>query len=480
MSAFGHSDGETRNLATGVKNQEIHIARILSEGECRFVAESITVTRLVRRMKNLLEIEIGEIWVEGEISNLRRQASGHCYFTLKDEGAQVSCVLFRGHASRAKTQPENGMQVRLFGEVSVYESRGQLQMIVKQIENAGLGDLQARFEALKRKLHEEGLFEPSLKKSLPKFPKTVALVTSPTGAALQDMLNILTRRAPWVQPILYPVQVQGAGAEVGIARAIAQLGDPENYGYPKVDVMIIGRGGGSLEDLWNFNEEVVARAIFHCPVPVVSAVGHEIDFSISDFAADLRAPTPSAAAELVVPDGAELRARVTHSASGMQRAMESRLKHDTAILASARRALMPRDAERALRDPVMELDRVRDEMKQAVDGELDVLQGRVKEAALLHAVHHPEKVMQRRSERLDHARSLLELAGKSGLKQAEHRLKRLSSMVRTLGPEATFARGFSITMDEQGQIVRGVDDVNSGDIIETQLGNGRLRSVIED
>lgn len=430
-------------------------------------------------MKNLLEIEIGEIWVEGEVSNLRRQASGHCYFTLKDEGAQVSCVLFRGHASRAKAQPENGMQARLFGEVSVYESRGQLQLIVQEVENAGLGDLQARFEALKRKLDAEGLFEPSLKKALPKFPLTVGLVTSPTGAALQDMLNILARRAPWVQPVLYPVPVQGAGAEVGIARAIDQLSEPEKYGYPKVDVLIIGRGGGSLEDLWNFNEEVVARAIHRCPIPVVSAVGHEIDFSIADFAADMRAPTPSAAAELVVPDAAELRARVAHSESGMQRAMGNRLKHDGAVLASARRALMPRDSERALRDPILELDRIRHELKMAVDGEVDVLLGQLKELQILHAAHHPKRVMQRRAEKLDHVKTMFELAGKTGLQQADQRLKQLSSMMRTLGPDATFARGFSITMDEKGQIIKDADQMEGGDVLVSLFAQGKLKSRVE-
>ncbi len=432
-------------------------------------------------MKNLLEIEIGEIWVEGEISNLRRQASGHCYFTLKDAGAQVSCVLFRGTAARAKAQPEDGMQARLFGEVSVYEARGQVQLIVKQVEDAGLGDLQAKFEALKRKLDREGLFDPALKKPLPKFPTTLGLVTSPTGAALQDMLNILTRRAPWVQPVLYPVTVQGKGAEVSIARAIEQLGEPEKYGLPRVDVMIIGRGGGSLEDLWNFNEELVARAIHACPIPVVSAVGHEIDFTIADFAADMRAPTPSAAAELVVPDAAELRARVSRSADALQRAMETRLKHDTAILSSARRALMPRGpdgAERALREPIQNLDRLRQDLQIASDGQLDDLQGKLREMGMLHAAHHPQRVMQRRAERLDHVRVLLERAGKNALQQSADRLQALTSLVRTLGPESTFARGFSITMDEAGDIVRDAGCLHEGDLLETQFAKGKVRSAV--
>ncbi|MCP5535274.1 MAG: exodeoxyribonuclease VII large subunit [Akkermansiaceae bacterium] len=443
------------------------------------VAEAMTVTRLVRRMKNLLEIEIGEIWVEGEISNLRRQASGHCYFSLKDEGAQISCVLFRGSAARAKAQPEDGMQARLFGEVSVYESRGQLQLIVKQVENAGLGDLQAKFEALKRKLDAEGLFDPAVKKSLPKFPRTIALVTSPTGAALQDMLNILTRRAPWVQPVLYPVTVQGKGAELSIARAIEELGNPEKYGLPRVDVIITGRGGGSLEDLWNFNEEVVARAIHACPVPVVSAVGHEIDFTISDFVADMRAPTPSAAAELVVPDGAELRSKIRRSADAVQRAVANRLRHDSAILTSARRALMPRDAERALREPIQLLDGLREDLKNASDYRLEAMLGRLKQASMLHATHHPRRVMQRRGERLDHARTLLERSGKNALQHADDRFKRLASLIKTLGPDSTFARGFSITMDEAGNILTDTAQAREGDLLISKFAGGELRSRVE-
>ncbi|MBK1829198.1 exodeoxyribonuclease VII large subunit [Verrucomicrobiaceae bacterium R5-34] len=440
--------------------------------------KSLTVTRLVRRMRNLLEIEIGEIWVEGEISNLRRQASGHCYFTLKDEGAQISCVLFRGTASRAKSRPEDGMQARLFGEISVYEARGQVQLVVKQLEDAGMGDLQARFEALKRKLNAEGLFDTTRKKALPKFPQTIGLVTSPTGAALQDMLNILTRRAPWVQPVLYPVTVQGKGAERTIAAAIEQLGDPEQHGLPRVDVIIVGRGGGSLEDLWNFNEEVVARAIHACPIPVVSAVGHEIDFTISDFAADMRAPTPSAAAELVVPDAVELKARVRQSASAVQRAMENRLKHDSSILNSARRALMPRDAERALRDPILELDRIRQELRDAAQGALDDKKSKLREMEVHHAAHHPARVLERRGEKLDQARIIWEKAGKAALQSATERFQNLASLIRTLGPEATFARGFSITLDQDGKPVKDAGAVQAGDVLVTQVSHGKIQSEV--
>ena len=441
--------------------------------------EALTVTRLVRRMKNLLEIEIGEVWVEGEISNLRKQASGHCYFSLKDEKAQISCALFKGSAIRAKAQPKDGMQARLFAEVSIYEARGQMQLIVKQVEDIGLGDLQAKFEALKRKLDAEGLFDPAIKKPLPKFPVMVGLVTSPTGAALQDMLNILSRRAPWVQPVLYPVTVQGKGAEQTIAEAIRQFGEPEKHGLPKVDVIIAGRGGGSLEDLWNFNEEVVARAIHACPIPVVSAVGHEIDFTIADFVADQRAPTPSAAAELVVPDAGELGVHVKRLSGAIQRVLANRLQHDATRLQSARRVLMPRDAETALREPIQNLDRVRQEIKNASDDGLELMLGRLKELAIQHAAHHPERVIDRRRERLEHAKGLLQRAGKQALVESADRLQALKSLLRTLGPESTFARGFSVTMDAQGKVIRDARQVKSGDRLTTKLASGEVDSTVD-
>lgn len=443
------------------------------------VADSLTVTRLVRRMRNLLEIEIGEIWVEGEISNLRRQSSGHCYFTLKDEGAQISCVLFRGAAGRAKAKPEDGMQARLFGEVSVYEARGQVQLVVKQLEDAGTGDLQVQFEKLKQKLNEEGLFDPESKKQLPRFPKKIGLVTSPTGAALQDMLNILSRRAPWVQPVLYPVAVQGKGAEHEIAAAIEYLGQPEKHGFPVVDTIIVGRGGGSLEDLWNFNEEVVARAIHACPIPIVSAVGHEIDFTISDFAADVRAPTPSAAAELVVLDVEELKERVAQCSTAMRRVVENHMKHGMAALISARRAILPRDLERALRDPILELDRVREGLSDAVRSNFQNKRVQIRQIKIQHDAYHPKRVLKRRGERLDQARDTWEKVGGNALKRANERLQNVASLIRTLGPEATFARGFSITMDANGKLVTDADQLKKGDQLVSQLAKGKVISNID-
>ncbi|HEY1083261.1 MAG TPA: exodeoxyribonuclease VII large subunit, partial [Prosthecobacter sp.] len=284
----------------------------------------LSVTELTREIREVLEGRIGTVWVEGEISNHRLQSSGHQYFTLKDAGSQLSCVMFRG-AARSSVRLADGAQVQVQGEITVYELRGQYQMVVRQVQMRGQGGLQARFEALKRKLYDEGLFAPEAKKSIPKFPRTVALVTSPTGAAIQDMLNILTRRAPWLQVVVYPVRVQGTGVERETIRALEVLNAAQDHGLPVPDTIVIGRGGGSIEDLWAYNEETLARAIYASRIPVISAVGHEIDFTIADFVADLRAPTPSAAAELLAPDVAELRRHLDVAGRRLGQLVEARL-----------------------------------------------------------------------------------------------------------------------------------------------------------
>ena len=311
-------------------------------------SKAISVTRLVRRMRNLLEIELGEVWVEGEISNIRKQSSGHQYFTLKDDGGQVPCVLFRGNGSKLKFDLADGMKVLVFGEASLYEARGQVQLIIRNVEQQGQGDLQKRFEELKARLAAEGLFDQEKKRKLPVFPRAIGLITSGTGAALQDMLNVLQRRAPWIEPVLYPVQVQGRGAEKGIARAIERWSRREDL--PEVDVIIVGRGGGSIEDLWNFNEEVVARAIIECPIPVISAVGHEIDFTIADFVADMRAPTPSAAVELAVPDGADVKHRLKVYQQVLDRCVEQKIERSSLLLDKCRQAILAKSPDAYLRD----------------------------------------------------------------------------------------------------------------------------------
>src|SRR5215475_12048289 len=281
-------------------------------------ARVLTVSELTRSIRGTLETKFGAVWVQGEISNYKLHPSGHQYFTLKDQRAQISCVIWRDTMlpPRKHSELADGAQVQVYGTVTVFEARGQYQLNVQVIQPRGVGILQAKFEALKRKLEAEGLFAPERKRPLPKFPRRIGIVTSPSGAAIRDMLNVLRRRAPWLQILISPVRVQGTGAAQEIAVAIRELATP-NEAFAPVDLIVVTRGGGSIEDLWEFNEEIVARAIFHSAVPIVSAVGHEIDFTICDFVADLRAPTPSAAAELIVPDMMDLRRQIDRCARAL-------------------------------------------------------------------------------------------------------------------------------------------------------------------
>ena len=438
--------------------------------------KALSVTQLLRRMKNLLEVQIGELWVEGEVSNLRKQGSGHWYFSLKDEGAQISCAMFGARKREGSDALEDGAKVRVFAEASVYEARGQLQIIVQKAERAGAGDLQARFEALKRKLHAEGLFDAGRKQPIPAFPRTIGLITSASGAALQDMLNVLTRRAPWVQPVLFPVRVQGRGAEMEIAQAIEKMGRPEAFGYPRCDVLIVGRGGGSIEDLWNFNEEVVARAIAACPIPIISAVGHEIDFTIADFVADLRAPTPSAAAELAVADGAELLARLAQLRRRLDRLTRERLMRARMELAALKRGVLQRDGEKFLREPMMRLDTARARLSQAVRAALDAAAVRLNEARAGHRAHHPAKVLERRMEHLTNMRLRLERVGQESISRRGEHLARLRGLLRALGPESAFQRGFSITLGEDGKVIRSATSLKPGDLLRTKFADGETTS----
>lgn len=441
--------------------------------------KALSVTQLLRRMKNLLEVEIGEVWVEGEISNLKKQASGHWYFSLKDEGAQIQCAMFGARRKPGAEVMEDGVKIRAFAEATVYEARGTLQVVVQKVERAGAGDLQARFEALKRKLADEGLFDVSRKRPIPKFPRVVGIVTSDTGAAIRDILNILQRRAPWVQPVLFPVRVQGRGAEKEIAEAVRRMGEPEKFGLPRCDVLIVGRGGGSLEDLWNFNEEVVARAIAACPIPVISAVGHEIDFTIADFVADLRAPTPSAAAELAVPDGVELAAKFAQARRRLARLAVERLRQEWRRIEGLKRGPLSRDPERLLREPEMHVDLLRNRLQTAVTRSVESAGRRLAEARTAHRAIHPLKVLERRAERLAVVREKFAKLGSDAIQRRAEKLAALRSLLRTLGPESAFQRGFSITLDESGELVRSAKALEKGELLRTKFADGEVESRVE-
>ena len=430
-------------------------------------------------MKNLLEVQIGETWVEGEVSNLRKQGSGHWYFSLKDEGAQISCAMFGARKREGSEALEDGAKVRVFAEASVYEARGQLQIIVQKAERAGAGDLQARFEALKQKLHAEGLFDAARKKPIPPFPQVIGIITSASGAALQDILNVLTRRAPWVQPVLFPVRVQGRGAELEIAQAIRKMGHPENFGYPRCDVLIVGRGGGSIEDLWNFNEEIVARAIAECPIPIISAVGHEIDFTIADFVADRRAPTPSAAAELAVADGTELLARLAQIRRRMTRLTRERLTGARLAVEVLKRGPLRRDGDKLLRESVMRLDSTRNQLAQAMRTALETAATRLRTARTRHQSYHPANVLDRRMDAVVGLRQRHERAGKDVLDQGAERLARLRGLLRTLGPVSAFQRGFSIALTADGKVATSAAALHPGEILRTRFADGEMLSIVE-
>jgi exodeoxyribonuclease VII large subunit len=441
-------------------------------------AQVESVTQLTRRIRDLLEDGIGAVWVEGEVSNHRKQASGHHYFTLKDGGAQLACVLFKGNAAGVGARLGDGLAVQVFGEVSVYEARGQYQMIVRQVRQAGVGALQARFEALKRRLMEEGLFEQDRKQPIPRFPLTVAIVTSPTGAALQDMLNILRRRAPWLRVLVCPVRVQGAGAAEEIAAALRFLSN-EPAGLPHIDTVVVARGGGSLEDLWAFNEEVVARAMADCPLPLISAVGHEIDFTIADFVADLRAPTPSAAAELLAPDGAELRAMLERQGSRMQRRVESLLMSWRRELDLMSRGALSRGGERVLLPWRQQVDDLAEELQTAVADEMRTQRQRL--LTLAHQLERarPDRVMMERRAELALRRERLESRVLAALTSRRNQVDQNRRQLQALGPEAVLARGFSYTLNASGKVVREARELKPGEEFTTQLGIGRVRGVVK-
>jgi exodeoxyribonuclease VII large subunit len=441
--------------------------------------EALPVSRLLRRMRNLLEIEIGEVWVEGEVSNLRKQGSGHWYFSLKDEGGQIACAMFGARRRPGSDALEDGAKVRVFGEVTIYEARGTAQLVVREAEAVGAGALQAQFEALKKKLDGEGLFAQSLKKSLPPFPTRVGIVTSGSSAALQDMINVLSRRAPWVTVHLADVMVQGKGAEQGIARAIGRFGNWEKEGLPQCDVVIVGRGGGSLEDLWNFNEELVARAIAACSIPVVSAVGHEIDFTIADFVADLRAPTPSAAAELVVPDKEELAARLTGFERRIERRAREAMTQREEALRYLKRTAVAVSVDRVLREPITRLDDVSERLRRAMDQVLQNRENFTRELAARWIANRPSAVMKRKEERLWGLAERQVRALSGGLEKKESSLVRLQSLLKALGPESAFERGFSIMMDEDGKVVKDADTVKKGQRLETIMKGGVVTSVAD-
>ena len=445
-----------------------------------------SVWELTRSIRSFLESEIGEVWVEGEISNYRRQSSGHQYFTLKDDRSQLACVLFRGGASLLPSGVTlaDGLQVQTFGDLTVYESRGQYQLVVQLVQPKGVGALQARFEALKRKLQAEGLFDAARKQPLPTFPRTVGIVTSPTGAALQDMLNILKRRAPSLRVLVHPVRVQGTGASGEVVRAIEEFNRWSNGGEPApenrqraVDLIVVARGGGSIEDLWEFNEEIVGRAIAASRLPVVSAIGHEIDFTIADFVADLRAPTPSAAAELIAPDTANLLRQLAAATQFLNRQLAERVASARDRLEGVSRTTLDRQLRRRTQEERQRLDTLEDDLHRSVRAALQQLRSRLDEKSCCVRLSGPQHALELRAQLLQSWREKIEDALRCQRDQWHARLRASGHLLRVLGPTSTLARGYSITLNGRGELVRSVRAVRPGEHLITRLSDGELTSI---
>lgn len=433
-----------------------------------------TVSRLNREARLRLESGFASVWVEGELSNLARPASGHIYFSLKDAGAQVRCAMFRSRSAQLGFAPENGMQVLIRAKVGLYEPRGEFQLVAEHMEEAGDGALRRAFEALKRRLDQEGLFAAERKRPLPDFPRCIGVVTSPTGAAIRDILTTLRRRFPSLPVILYPVPVQGAGAAEQIARSIRLAGE-----RAECDVLIVGRGGGSLEDLWSFNEEVVARAIHDSPLPVVTGIGHEIDFTIADFVADCRCPTPTGAAERVSPDQQEWRAHLDRLSQRLGGLAARQLAHRRQRLEWLSKRL--RHPGQRLQDIGQRLDELEGRLGTALRGRMRHNQARLDTLhARLHR-HSPERRLQQLGERFAEQARRLETAWRHGLHDRRRRLEAVGRALDAVSPLATLGRGYAIVSKlPENTVLRTARDAAIGDIVEARLGEGRLVCRITD
>jgi exodeoxyribonuclease VII large subunit len=438
-----------------------------------------SVSELTAGVRRTLEGQFGNLCVEGEVSNHRLQASGHQYFTLKDAKSQIACVWFAGRSSGLRAVPlSDGMQVQVRGLMTVFEARGNYQINVQSVQAAGAGLLQAKFEALKRRLQEEGLFDRARKKAIPRYPAVVGLVTSPTGAALQDMLKVLGRRAPWVRVLLYPARVQGQTAAAEIAEGVRYLNAESGRSLPKVDVLVVGRGGGSVEDLWSFNEEVVARAIFASGIPLVSAVGHETDFTIADFVADHRAPTPSAAAELVVPDGAALERQILLQAERMEALLRGQLRRWSQRLEFLEKSALFREPRARLAEAEQRVDNALDSLDRAVRERLGGLSRRLENLAASVRAHRPDQVLALRRQQTEAAAGRLDRAMMAALQTRKVRVEQLRQKLVLLSPEGTLERGYSITLAADGSLVRSAAAVAAGDVLTTRLRDGRVSSTV--
>lgn len=431
----------------------------------------LTVSALNNQVKYLLENQLPAIWVEGEISNLSVPSSGHWYFTLKDKNAQIRAAMFRGRNRGVRFIPKNGLQVLVKGKVSLYAPRGDYQLIVDAMEEAGEGALRRAFEALKLKLSDQGLFDDERKKALPELPQQVGIITSGTGAAFRDMVHVLKRRFPALPILLFPVPVQGEEAAPAIVQAIAKANELKNC-----DVLIVGRGGGSLEDLWAFNEEQVALAIAASKIPVVSAVGHQTDFTIADFVADLRAPTPSAAAELISPDQTEwLQTLASYEDYFESKMLQIISQFQQQVIHLSKRL---RNPSRELEEAAQKIDQLEIRLKKSIHFKLDVNKERLSSSSIRLFNQNPRKALPTfnhtiasLTQRLTHAQNRL-------IENKQLKFTSLAQRLDSISPLQTIARGYSITRDANNKLVSTCDQVTKDDVLSIQVKDGTISSQV--
>ena len=429
----------------------------------------LSVSDLTARVKILIETQFNGVWVEGEVSNFRRHSSGHWYFTLKDEGAMLRCASFRMQNRLIRFTPEDGLSVRAHGRLSLYEARGEYQLLVEYLEPVGVGALQLAFEQLKRRLEAEGLFDLERKRPLPMLPRSIGVVTSPTGAAVRDMLRVLKRRNEAVSVIIAPARVQGEGAGQEIARAIELLNSRE-----EVDVIIIGRGGGSIEDLWCFNEECVARAIYYSRAPVISAVGHETDFTIADFVSDLRASTPSAAAEMVTMARDEISARVSGLTEDLATTLRYRLLELRSQLSELETSRAFDEVRLRIQSTAQRFDDALYSMESAFRREIKKQRAKHSEVLLNLRDTDIRRAMAERRGKLGILKARLEASARAGLVRAGEDVSVAVGKLDSLSPLAVLARGYAIAFDEQGAVIKRATDVGKGERVRVRLSDGEL------
>ncbi|MBI3870870.1 MAG: exodeoxyribonuclease VII large subunit [Verrucomicrobia bacterium] len=439
----------------------------------------VTVAQLTSTIRRLLETQIGRVWVTGEVTNMRAQSSGHAYFTLKDATAQVSCVLFRGEAAASRHYVQDGQRLLLGGEITVYEPRGKYQLRVTSVELQGVGALQLAFEQLKRKLLAEGLFDSARKRPLPRYPQRIGLVTSPTGAAIRDVLHVIARRQPGLEIVLAPARVQGQGAAAEIAQAIVDLNALHAGGRRRLDLILLTRGGGSLEDLWAFNEEVVARAIHASALPVVSGVGHEVDITISDLVADLRAATPTAAAEIITEGVFSSRQFVAGALERVRRLMRRELTARIEDLEQLCERLGRSSPRRRVEENFQALDDCRQFLARAISQQIQNKKTAAAGLSQRIARLKPSRWLEDQRLKLEELRRRARTRFEWQLANRNASLLSVRQRLKLLSPVHVLDRGYSITLDaETGRVLRSVAETAEGARILTRLRDGELESAV--